>query len=122
MIRLSLYIFLWVGSIAIAIFATQNTFLVNLRFFTFESIKLPLGLVLIFCAGCGATCINIWQTSISFELPTVPKFSVFSSEPNSSKPQTVAKTGTSKKDVSKTSRTTKKLKDDFDDDWDEDWG
>ena len=121
MIRLSLYIFLWIGSMAIAIFATQNTFLVNLHFFTFESIKLPLGLVLIFCAGCGATCINVWQTSISFELPTVPKFSVFSSEPNSSKPQTVAKTGTSKKDVSKTSRTTKKVKDDFDDDWDEDW-
>ncbi len=122
MIRLSLYIFLWIGSMAIAIFATQNTFLVNLRFFAFESIKLPLGLVLIFCAGCGATSISIWQTSISFELPTVPKFSVFSNQNKPSKPQTGAKTATSKKDISKTSRTTKQIKDDFDDDWDEDWG
>jgi hypothetical protein len=121
MIRLSLYIFLWIGSIAIAIFATQNTFLVNLRFFAFESIKLPLGLILIFCAGCGATCTNIWQTSTSYELPTVPKLPIFSNGTNSSKPQTVAKTVTSKKDVAKTSRTTKKLKDDFDDDWDEEW-
>lgn len=122
MIRLSLYIFLWLGSMAIAIFATQNTILVNLRFFAFESIKLPLGLVLIFCAGCGATLINIWQTSISFELPIVPKFSVFPDKNNPSKRQTVAKTTAVKKDISKASRTTKKLKDDFDDDWDEDWG
>jgi photosystem II stability/assembly factor-like uncharacterized protein len=121
MIRLSLYIFLWIGSMAIAIFATQNTVLVNLRFFTFESIKLPLGLVLIFCTGCGATCINIWQSSISFELPTVPKFSVFSNKKNPSKPQTVAQTATATKDVSKTSRKTKQVKDDFDDDWDEEW-
>jgi hypothetical protein len=122
MIRLSLYIFLWIGSMAIAIFATQNTVLVNLRFFAFESIKLPLGLVLIFCAGCGATCINIWQASISFELPTVPKFSVFSKRNNPSKRQTVAQTAAAPKDVSKVSRTTKKVRDDFDDDWDEDWG
>ena len=122
MIRLSLYIFLWIGSIAIAIFATQNTVLVNLRFFAFESIKLPLGLVLIFCAGCGATCINIWQTSISFELPTVPKFSVFSNKNSPLEPQTVAQTATATQNISKTSRTTKKVKDNFDDDWDEDWG
>jgi hypothetical protein len=122
MIRLSLYIFLWTGAMAIAIFATQNTFLVNLRFFAFESIKLPLGLVLIFCAGCGATCINIWQTSISFELPTVPKFSVFPNKNNPSKHQTESKKATATKNISKTSRTTKKAKDDFDDDWDEDWG
>lgn len=122
MIRLSLYIFLWIGSMAIAIFATQNTSLVNLRFFAFESIKLPLGLVLIFSAGCGATCINIWQASIGFELPTVPKFSVFSNKNNPSKHQTVAKTTGVTKDISRTSRTAKKVKDDFDDDWDEDWG
>lgn len=122
MTRVSLYLFLWIGSMAIAIFATQNTFLVNLRFFTFESIKLPLGLVLIFCAGCGATCINIWQTSISFELPTVPKFSVFPNKNNPSKRQTVAQTATSTKDISRNSRTDKKVKDDFDDDWDDDWG
>ncbi|PZV18223.1 MAG: hypothetical protein DCF20_03985 [Pseudanabaena sp.] len=122
MIRLSLYIFLWVGSMAIAIFATQNTLLVNLRLFTFESINLPLGLVLIFCAGCGALYVNIWQTSISFELPTVPKFSVFSNKNNPAKRQTVAQTTTKKADIPKTSRTIKKVKDDFDEDWDEDWG
>ncbi len=120
MIRLSLYVFLWIGSIAIAIFATQNTFLVNLRFFAFESIKLPLGLVLIFCASCGATCISIWQTSISFELPTVPKFSVFPNKNNLSERQTVAQTATATKDISR-ARTTKKVRDDFDNDWDEDW-
>ena len=122
MIRLSLYIFLWIGAMAIAIFATQNTSLVNLRFFAFESIKLPLGLVLIFSAGCGATCINIWQASIGFELPTVPKFSVFPNKNSPSKSQTVAQTATTTKDISRTSRTAKKVKDDFDDDWDEDWG
>jgi hypothetical protein len=119
MIRLSLYIFLWLASMAIAIFATQNTNLVNLRLFSFESIKLPLGLLLIFCAGCGATCITLWQTSIGFELPTVPKFSVFSAENNPLKRQTVAQTATVKKDIS---RKTNNIKDDFDEDWDEDWG
>jgi len=119
MIRLSLYIFLWVASIAIAIFATQNTYPVNLRFFSFESIKLPIGLLLIFCAGCGATCISLWQTSIGFELPTVPKFSVLPTQNNPSKRQTTAKTATVKKD---SSRTTKKVKDDFGEDWDDDWG
>ena len=119
MIRLSLYIFLWIASMAIAIFATQNIHLVNLRFFTFESIKLPLGLVLIFCAGLGATCINLWQISVGFELPTVPKFSVFSAGNNPVKRQTVAQTSTFKKDIS---RSNNSIKDDFDDDWDDDWG
>jgi hypothetical protein len=121
MIRLSLYIFLWFGSMAIAIFATQNTSFVSLRFFSFESIKLPLGLVLIFCTGCGATFVNVWQTSLSFELPTVPKFSVFPNKNNPSKHQTATKSVPSAKDISKTTRSAKKVKDDFDDDWDDDW-
>jgi hypothetical protein len=119
MIRLSLYIFLWFASIAIAIFATQNTYQVSLRFLTIESIKLPIGLLLIFCAGCGAACINLWQTTISFELPTVPKFSVFSTQNNPLKRQTTVQTAKAKKDIP---RTTKKSKDGFDEDWDEDWG
>jgi hypothetical protein len=122
MIRLSLYIFLWITSMAIAIFATQNTNLVNLRLFSFESIKLPLGLLLIFCAGFGATCITFGQTLISFELPIVPKFSVFSAGNNSSKRQTVAQPSTVKKDFSRTNNTNNNVKDDFDDDWDDDWG
>lgn len=125
MIRLSLYIFLWITSMAIAIFATQNTNLVNLRLFSFESIKLPLGLLLIFCAGFGATCITLGQTLISFELPIVPKFSVFSAGNNSSKRQTVAQPSTVKKDFSRTNNTNNtnnNVKDDFDDDWDDDWG
>ena len=119
MIRLSLYIFLWVTSMAIAIFATQNIHLVNLRFFTLESIKLPLGLVLIFCAGLGATFINIWQILIGSELPTVPKFSVFSAVNNPVKRQTAAQPSTLKRDISKSNNN---IKDDFDDDWDDDWG
>jgi len=122
MIRLSLYIFLWFASMAIAIFATQNTNLVNLRLFSFESIKLPLGLLLIFCAGFGATCITFGQTLISFESPTVPKFSVFSNGNNASKRQTMAQPSPAKKDVSRINNRNNNVKNDFDDDWDDDWG
>jgi uncharacterized integral membrane protein len=119
MIRLALYLFIWIGAMAIAIFATQNTALVNLKFFTFESIKLPLGLVLIFCAGLGAVLTNIWQASVSFNLPTSLKFSGFKSKKSPFKGQVKAKTTEVKKDIS---RTNKKIRDDFDDDWDDDWG
>ena len=119
MIRLSLYIFLWFISMAIAIFATQNISLVNLRFFTFESIKLPLGLLLIFSAGFGAACANLLDTSTSFELPTIPKFSVFDTKNKPSKRQTTSQASNPTKDSFKTS---KNSKNDFDQDWDEDWG
>ncbi len=116
MIRLSLYVFLWIGSMAIAILATQNTYPVNLRLFSLESIKFPLGLVLVFSAGLGATCINLWQTSISFKLPKSP---VFPAQNNPLNTQSPTKTATTKKDISKTN---KRTKDSFDDEWDEDWG
>ncbi|PZO42340.1 MAG: hypothetical protein DCF19_07025 [Pseudanabaena frigida] len=119
MIRLSLYIFLWISSMAIAIFATQNTALVNLRLFAFESIKLPLGLLLIFCGGLGAVLTSLWQTSISFDLPTAPKFSGFSIKNSPSKNQSASRTSENKKDVSRTNKT---VRDDFDDEWDDDWG
>jgi hypothetical protein len=124
MIRLSLYIFLWITSIAIAIFATQNTYLVNIRFLSFESIKLPLGLVLVFCGGLGATFVTFWQTSINLDLPTVPNFSGFSLRNSFSKPSSESKTskGVKKAVPNDTSRTSKNIKkDDFDDDWDEEW-
>lgn len=117
MIRLSLYLFLWIASMAIAIFATQNTYLVSVRLFNFESIKIPLGLLLICCTGLGAVFVNLWQTSISSELPTVPNFSGDSTR-NAPQKQQSATTSTPKPD---TSRTTKKFNDDFDDEWDEEW-
>ncbi len=119
MIRLSLYIFLWMLSVAIAIFAGQNTYLVNLKFFSFESIKLPLGLVLVFSAGLGAIFVNFWQNSISFDMPTMPKFSGFTEQNPPSKNQSATKTSDVKKDIP---RKNKKLNDDFGEDWDEDWG
>ena len=112
MIRLSLYLFLWVGSMAIAIFATQNTYLVSLRLFNFESIKLPLGLLLIFCMGFGAIFINFWQTSISFQFPKMPKLSMFSAKKNPPKNQTA-----NKQSVPKNTNST----DSFDSDWNDDW-
>ncbi len=124
MIRLSLYIFLWITSMAIAIFATQNTYLVNIRFLSLESIKLPLGLLLVFCGGLGAIFVTFWQTSISLDLPTVPNFSGFSPRNSFSKSSSATKTSKEvKKTVQKdTSRTNKNIKkDDFDDDWDEEW-
>ena len=119
MMRLSLYFFLWMLSIAIAIFAGQNTYLVNLKFFSFESVKLPLGVVLVFSAGLGAIFVNFWQGSISFDTPTMPKFSGFVDQNSPSKNQFTTKTSDVKKDIP---RKTKKPKDDFGEDWDEDWG
>lgn len=117
MIRLSLYLFLWVGSMAIAIFATQNTYLVSLRLFNFESIKLPLGLLLIFCMGFGAIFINFWQTSISFQFPKMPKLSMFSAKKNPPKNQTANKQSVPKQNISKNTNST----DSFDSDWNDDW-
>ncbi len=119
MIRLALYLFIWIGAMAIAIFATQNTALVSLKFFAFESIKLPLGLVLVFCAGLGAVFASIWQTSVSVNFPTSLKFSGFNPKNSPLKGQVKAKTTEAKKDIS---RTSKKIRDDFDEDWDDDWG
>ena len=47
----SLMIAAWVG--AIAIFSIQNIQPVSLKFITFESIKLPLGVLLSLCVGAG---------------------------------------------------------------------
>jgi uncharacterized integral membrane protein len=41
------------GFAAIAVFAVQNITPVSLRFFVFESIQLPVGILLAFCIGFG---------------------------------------------------------------------
>jgi hypothetical protein len=118
MIRLSLYVFIWIASMAIAIFATQNISLVSIRLLNFESIKLPLGLVLVSCGGLGGIFINFWQTSLKFDA-AAPRFSGFSSIKNSSKQQQTTTTTAAKKDIS---RKAQKNNDDFDNDLDEEWG
>lgn len=47
----SLVLAIWV--VAIAILSVQNATLVSLKFLNFESIQLPVGLVLAFSAGVG---------------------------------------------------------------------
>lgn len=47
----SLVVAVWV--VAIAIVSVQNATPVSLKFLTFESIKIPVGLVLAFSAGVG---------------------------------------------------------------------
>ncbi len=47
----TIIIALWLG--AIAIFSIQNITEVSLKFLTFESIKLPVGVLLSFCVGGG---------------------------------------------------------------------
>jgi hypothetical protein len=116
-------------SIAIAVFATQNTNLVNLRLFNFESIKLPLGLLLVFCGGFGAVLINIWQTSISFALPNIPT-KIPTKPKNSvnnktSKNQFFSRSTEVKKDISKSNSKpnsqSNNRKDNFDEGWEDDW-
>ncbi|MBD2188793.1 LapA family protein [Pseudanabaena mucicola] len=116
--RLFLYVFLWILTLAIAIFASQNITTVSLRLFGFESIKLPLGLLLIFSAGLGATIASLSQTSIDLQTLTIPKLSVFSDKKNLFVKKTEAKTSTFKKNISVNRN---RYKDDFDSDWDDDW-
>ncbi|MGD1909442.1 MAG: LapA family protein [Rivularia sp. (in: cyanobacteria)] len=47
--------------IAIAIISVQNATPVSLRFFTFESIQIPVGLVLAFCVGLGIISTSVLQ-------------------------------------------------------------
>ncbi|WP_036477677.1 lipopolysaccharide assembly protein LapA domain-containing protein [Myxosarcina sp. GI1] len=47
----SLSFALWLG--AIAIFSIQNIQPVSLKFITFESISIPVGVLLAFCVGVG---------------------------------------------------------------------
>ncbi|MBE9127008.1 MULTISPECIES: LapA family protein [unclassified Coleofasciculus] len=55
--------------VAIAILSVQNATLVSLRFLTFESIRLPVGIVLAFSVGIGvmggAIGPVLWQLTVS---------------------------------------------------------
>jgi lipopolysaccharide assembly protein A len=48
---ISIILAIWIG--AIAIFSIQNIDAVSLRFLTFQSIQLPVGVLLSFCLGGG---------------------------------------------------------------------
>jgi uncharacterized integral membrane protein len=112
--RILLYFWLWILSIGIAIFATQNTLFVSIKLLVFESIKLPLGLVLVFSAGLGAIVVTMVQS-----FPNLPK----SKSPFSRRSNAIAdKFSASKpKDTKKATPTNKASKDDFDEEWDDDW-
>ncbi|MBD2175708.1 LapA family protein [Pseudanabaena sp. FACHB-1998] len=106
----------------IAIFASQNIFPVTIRLGSLESIRLPLGLVLIFCAGIGAVLMTslttISQTSIKFTLPNINKNSKVNSKIPFSNQQPKQQQTKIKNEFTKKKA---QYKDDFDDDWNEDW-
>lgn len=56
---LSVIVALWI--MAIAIVSVQNATRVSLRFITFESIQVPVGLVLAFCVAIGMIATTIVQ-------------------------------------------------------------
>lgn len=56
---LSIIVALWI--IAIAIVSVQNATPVSLRFLTFESIQIPVGLVLAFCVAVGMIVMSVLQ-------------------------------------------------------------
>jgi len=65
MLRTFVYVLQWLLLMGVAIFATQNTLTVSLKFLTLQSINLPLGLVLVFSAGLGAVAITMIQVARS---------------------------------------------------------
>ncbi len=50
---------------AVAIFATQNMGLVEVKFINLTSIPVPLGLALVSSAGLGAVAMTLWQSQTS---------------------------------------------------------
>ncbi|MCS6959804.1 MAG: LapA family protein [Pseudanabaenaceae cyanobacterium SKYGB_i_bin29] len=52
----------------VAIFASQNLSPVSISFLWFQSIPLPLGLVLISCGGLGGVCLTVLQ-EMDWSLP-----------------------------------------------------
>ncbi|MDX2256225.1 MAG: hypothetical protein NW214_11970 [Pseudanabaenaceae cyanobacterium bins.39] len=122
MTRILLYCFLWISAMGLAIFSSQNINLVTIRLASFESIKVPIGLLLIFCAGLGAVATSILMNFISpISIPnSMPDSILRNINPFPSKRP--AKSSSNEKNIKADSNSTKKrYKSDFDDDWDDDW-
>lgn len=56
---ISVVMAVWV--IAIALISVQNATLVRLKFLSFQSIQIPVGLVLAFCVGVGLVGVTVLQ-------------------------------------------------------------
>lgn len=133
MLRILVYGLLWILLMGVAIFATQNTVLVTIKFFTFESINLPLGLVLVFSAGLGAIAATVWQNMETAEVEATAARPDAAKQPGS---YSAYRTSTTARNTGESSRSsnsgsssasaknkTKNDKfDDFDEEWDDDWG
>jgi uncharacterized integral membrane protein len=61
MIRTFVYILLWLLIMSVAIFASQNLTLITIKLLAWESVRLPLGLVLVACAGAGGVLVTFLQ-------------------------------------------------------------
>ncbi|WP_271251885.1 hypothetical protein [Pseudanabaena sp. Chao 1811] len=122
MMRLLLYLCLWIGSMGLAIFSSQNIYAVTVKLGAFESIKLPLGLVLIFCAGLGSVAMTLLmgftEKSIQFSFPSIPKFTKISSKKTQTESQ---KTSSNKRSANSFNKKKQESRDSFDDDWDDEW-
>jgi len=113
MIRTLAYILLWLLLMGVSIFATQNQLVVTLKFLVFESINLPLGLVLVFSAGLGAIAVTVFQSALTSQfVPVTPA-------PRVEPPKKETKTQTNNQ--AKSQPKNQKI-DDFDQEWDDDWG
>lgn len=126
MLRLSLYLFLWISSMGLAIFSNQNIYPVTIKLGFFESIKLPLGLVLIFSAGLGAIAITllteISRKTLQSPFPNISQFTNFPNKTSFSKNSTAPKNPSKNPSKNSSKNEKQKPKDDFDDTWDDDWG
>ena len=120
--QLLLYLLLWIGSIGLAIFSNQNIYLVTVKLASLESIKLPLGLVLIFCVGLGAFLVTFLvafsKASLQSRVSSIPKTLNSSTKTAFQKTQTDTQKAISKNELIKKKQ---KISDDFDDERDENW-
>jgi hypothetical protein len=125
MLRLTLYILIWLGSIGLAIFSSQNISPVTVKFLSLESIKVPVGLLLICCGGLGAVATTLIMTLLKstqsingngqasriFNSATnIPKY-----QPN--KPQK----NIDNEDIPNKRRFKNDVNNTWDDDWSDDW-